>query len=87
MCAVLSQSCVSPTTTRELGFVSVVCSSTNVVGGFLITDRMLAMFKSERDAKSARGLTERWFVASGVTLLTVGTAVFWWAAHTQAIHP
>src|SRR5882762_1789230 len=35
-----------------LGFVAVACSSTNVVGGFLITDRMLAMFKSDRDAKS-----------------------------------
>jgi proton-translocating NAD(P)+ transhydrogenase subunit beta len=27
------------------GFVAVCCSSTNVVGGFLITDRMLKMFK------------------------------------------
>src|SRR5687768_16702623 len=27
------------------GFIAVVCSSTNVVGGFLITDRMLKMFK------------------------------------------
>ena len=27
------------------GFVAVTCSSTNVVGGFLITDRMLKMFK------------------------------------------
>src|SRR5229473_1309448 len=32
-----------------LGFIAVTCSSTNVVGGFLITDRMLKMFKSERD--------------------------------------
>src|SRR6516164_5319473 len=32
-----------------LGFLAVVCSSTNVVGGFLITDRMLRMFKSQRD--------------------------------------
>jgi NAD(P) transhydrogenase subunit beta len=32
-----------------LGFLAVACSSTNVVGGFLITDRMLKMFKSERD--------------------------------------
>jgi proton-translocating NAD(P)+ transhydrogenase subunit beta len=31
------------------GFIAVTCSSTNVVGGFLITDRMLKMFKSERD--------------------------------------
>lgn len=35
-----------------LGFVAVACSSTNVVGGFLITDRMLRMFKSERDQAS-----------------------------------
>ncbi len=29
-----------------LGFVAVVCASSNIVGGFLITDRMLKMFKS-----------------------------------------
>src|SRR3954452_17630797 len=52
-----------------LGFVAVACSSTNVVGGFLITDRMLAMFKSERDAKSARMVSERTFVVTGVVLL------------------
>ena len=28
-----------------LGFVAVVCAATNVVGGFLITNRMLNMFK------------------------------------------
>jgi NAD(P) transhydrogenase subunit alpha len=28
-----------------LGFAAVVCATTNVVGGFLITDRMLKMFK------------------------------------------
>jgi NAD(P) transhydrogenase subunit beta len=28
-----------------LGFIAVTCSSTNVAGGFLITDRMLKMFK------------------------------------------
>src|SRR5438874_5470673 len=40
-------------TSTILGFLAIVCSSTNVVGGFLITDRMLAMFKSQRDAKAA----------------------------------
>src|SRR5436309_11431799 len=45
-----------------LGFVAVACSSTNVVGGFLITDRMLAMFKTERDTNGAAWLTARWFV-------------------------
>lgn len=29
-----------------LGFIAVVCATMNVVGGFLITDRMLRMFKS-----------------------------------------
>jgi NAD(P) transhydrogenase subunit alpha len=28
-----------------LGFIAVVCAMTNVVGGFIITDRMLGMFK------------------------------------------
>ncbi|HYD53705.1 MAG TPA: NAD(P) transhydrogenase subunit alpha [Gemmatimonadaceae bacterium] len=28
-----------------LGFLAVVCATTNVVGGFLITDRMLGMFQ------------------------------------------
>src|SRR5215469_11787915 len=37
-----------------LGFVAVTCSSTNVVGGFLITDRMLKMFRTEQDATRRR---------------------------------
>src|SRR5213078_4296725 len=76
----------SPTST-VLGFVAVVCSSTNVVGGFLITDRMLAMFKSEREAKGSGLLSERSFVIGGVTLLVAGTAIFWWGSHAQVIHP
>jgi len=35
-----------------LGFLAVVAATSNVVGGFLITDRMLKMFKSSRPAKS-----------------------------------
>jgi NAD(P) transhydrogenase subunit alpha len=33
-----------------LGFVAVTCASINVVGGFLITDRMLRMFVRKRSA-------------------------------------
>ena len=33
--------------TTILGFVAVVCATTNIVGGFLITDRMLKMFKRD----------------------------------------
>ena len=32
-----------------LGFIAVVCATTNVVGGFVITDRMLRMFKRKKD--------------------------------------
>ena len=30
-----------------LGFVAVICATINVVGGFIITDRMLRMFKRQ----------------------------------------
>ena len=30
-----------------LGFVAVVCATANIVGGFLITDRMLKMFRRD----------------------------------------
>src|ERR1700687_818880 len=42
-----------------LGFLAVACSSTNVVGGFLITDRMLKMFKSEKDRTVGRPWYQR----------------------------
>jgi NAD(P) transhydrogenase subunit beta len=35
-----------------MGFIAVACASTNVVGGFLITDRMLRMFKSGADSQN-----------------------------------
>ena len=39
------------TLTRVLGFIAVVASTTNIVSGFLITDRMLKMFKKKGAAK------------------------------------
>jgi NAD(P) transhydrogenase subunit alpha len=33
------------TLTRWLGFTAVVCATLNVVAGYLITDRMLKMFR------------------------------------------
>src|SRR5207249_3063656 len=50
------------------GFIAVTCSSTNVVGGFLITDRMLKMFKkapspqlvTTADSASASGDKRMW---------------------------
>src|SRR5215471_18911937 len=64
-----------------LGFIAVVCSSTNVVGGFLITDRMLKMFKTERDAKGSGRGSEGLFVLTGVAILVIGTAAFWWGTY------
>ncbi len=41
------------TLSRTLGFIAVFCSVTNIVSGFLITDRMLKMFKiRERGPKA-----------------------------------
>ena len=34
--------------TAALGFLAVVLATVNVVGGFVVTDRMLRMFSKER---------------------------------------
>ncbi|MGH9969544.1 MAG: NAD(P) transhydrogenase subunit alpha [Pyrinomonadaceae bacterium] len=39
------------TVSTILGFTAVVCSTINVVGGFVITDRMLRMFKRKPSPK------------------------------------
>lgn len=38
-----------------LGFIAVVAATSNIVGGFLITDRMLKMFKSGNPKAGAAG--------------------------------
>jgi NAD(P) transhydrogenase subunit alpha len=43
------------TLTTVLGAVAVAASMTNIVSGFLITDRMLKMFKKKAPAKAAPG--------------------------------
>lgn len=64
------------------GFIAVTCSSTNVIGGFLITDRMLKMFKSEHD----RGIEGRRFPFRGrallalIILLVSLLSLIWWPA-------
>jgi NAD(P) transhydrogenase subunit alpha len=42
-----------------LGFVAVTCASINVVGGFLITDRMLRMFQKKPSPVAAKPLPAR----------------------------
>jgi NAD(P) transhydrogenase subunit alpha len=38
------------TLAATLGFIAVIAATSNIVGGFMITDRMLKMFKSSRPA-------------------------------------
>src|SRR5437016_4565133 len=70
------------------GFIAVTCSATNVVGGFLITDRMLKMFKkapspqlvSTADPSSAsgnKGVRQRATLVL-VTLFTGVLALIYW---------
>ena len=39
---------------RGLGFLAVILATLNVVGGFVVTDRMLEMFKSKNDRKGGQ---------------------------------
>jgi NAD(P) transhydrogenase subunit alpha len=41
----------APTLSKVLGFIAVTASTINVVSGFLITDRMLKMFKKRGPGK------------------------------------
>ena len=43
------------TVSTILGFTAVFCSTTNVVGGFVITDRTLRMFKRKPAGEKAEG--------------------------------
>jgi len=42
------------TLSTVLGTIAIVAATSNVVGGFLITDRMLKMFKSSRPQKTVK---------------------------------
>jgi NAD(P) transhydrogenase subunit beta len=59
------------------GFIAVTCSSTNVVGGFLITDRMLKMFKREQDRAARQGLGRGALLALAVVAAALFVAVYW----------
>jgi NAD/NADP transhydrogenase alpha subunit len=43
------------TLTWVIGFVAVILASANVVGGFVVTDRMLEMFKRHRPEREPAG--------------------------------
>jgi NAD(P) transhydrogenase subunit alpha len=44
----------APQLSKVLGCVAVTASTINIVSGFLITDRMLKMFRKKPDAKGTR---------------------------------
>jgi len=56
-----------------LGFAAVTCSATNAFGGFLITDRMLRMFKTAKERSGVRRPVE--LQALGVVLAVVAVVV------------
>ncbi len=65
------------------GFIAVTCSTTNVVGGFLITDRMLKMFKKAPSPAEEKRRPEGQFQLSPgaltLPLLTAGlVAILYW---------
>jgi len=45
--AILAAGADHGTTATVLGFIAIVAATFNVVGGFLVTNRMLAMFKKK----------------------------------------
>jgi H+-translocating NAD(P) transhydrogenase subunit alpha len=50
-----------------LGFLAVVLATLNVVGGFVVTDRMLEMFKTKPAARAKAGDSEAGDSTSGTT--------------------
>jgi NAD(P) transhydrogenase subunit beta len=61
-----------------LGFVAVTCSTTNAVGGFLITDRMLGMFRRSEEQKAAGDgqlQTQTHYLLQAIGALIVAAAI------------
>ena len=48
--ALLALSDLEPTLAKWIGFLAVILAMINVVGGYLVTDRMLGMFKKKATA-------------------------------------
>ena len=66
-----------------LGFIAVTCSTTNVVGGFLITDRMLSMFKRSEEQTAQRTGFRFSKIAVPLGIVVAGViAFFFWGSET-----
>jgi NAD(P) transhydrogenase subunit beta len=70
-----------------LGMIAVGCSSTNVVGGFLITDRMLKMFREEKKPgqESHRTTIENLIVPVIAIACAVVLAVLGWLVYDEQL--
>jgi NAD(P) transhydrogenase subunit beta len=67
-----------------LGFAAVTCSTTNAVGGFLITDRMLGMFKrsDEKKKTTSNSAYGSWPLRAGALLVAaIIVAIIIWKTH------
>jgi len=63
---------------RMLGFVAVTCSTTNAVGGFLITDRMLSMFKKAGEEKKTESQGRPLLIVGTIVVVAVIAFIVWW---------
>lgn len=63
---------------RTLGFIAVTCSTTNAVGGFLITDRMLSMFKKAGEEKKKNGQNHLVLIAGTIAVAALIAFIIWW---------
>src|SRR5690348_16562095 len=60
-----------------LGFIAVTCSATNVVGGFLITDRMLKMFKRREEIGIQRRFNPKLLLAFPLLVVAFLVLIHW----------
>ena len=49
--SLVSAAAAAFTGSRLLGFLAIVLATVNLVGGFLVTDRMLKMFKQQKEGQ------------------------------------
>ena len=56
--AILSAGAGNSELGKILGLLAVITATINVVGGFMVTDRMLEMFKKDKNKNVKQGETE-----------------------------
>jgi NAD(P) transhydrogenase subunit beta len=72
-----------------LGFLAVACSTTNVVGGFLITDRMLKMFREGKgkDTQASRFSFENLAIPVLCVVCGAGLGALIWSIEYGHVRP